>query len=109
MSPRLIACHVHSDGSYPTVSSHSGEWALNSSSHSLDWNIPLINAEDKSGSLEFSVGGDDAGVFFPVRVSFVAQGSVAGVKVASVTRVEGGDQVVFSEDASVSVENYTVV
>ena len=55
------------------------------------------------------MGGDDAGVFFPVRVSFVAQGSVAGVKVASVTRVEGGDQVVFSEDASVSVENYTVV
>ncbi len=100
---------MHSDGSYPTVSSHSGEWALNSSSHSLDWNIPLINAEDKSGSLEFSVGGDDAGVFFPVRVSFVAQGSVAGVKVASVTRVEGGDEVVFSEDATVSVENYTVV
>ncbi|PIL31308.1 hypothetical protein GSI_06006 [Ganoderma sinense ZZ0214-1] len=97
------------DGSYPTVSSHSGEWALNSSSHSLAWNIPLINAENKSGSLEFSVGGDDAGVFFPVHVSFVAQGSVAGVKVASVTRVEGGDDVVFSEDATVSVENYTVV
>ena len=97
-----------SDGSYPTVSSHTGEWALNSSSHSLDWTIPLINAEDKSGSLEFSVGGDDAGVFFPVKVSFVGQGSIAGVKVASVTRIDGGD-VVFSEDATISVENYTVV
>ncbi|EJF67306.1 hypothetical protein DICSQDRAFT_76923 [Dichomitus squalens LYAD-421 SS1] len=96
------------DGSYPTVSSHTGDWALNSSSHSLDWNIPLINAEEKSGSLEFSVGGDDAGVFFPVRVSFVGQGSIAGVKVASVARVDGGD-VVFSEDATIAVENYTVV
>ncbi|KAI0714795.1 hypothetical protein C8Q76DRAFT_437508 [Earliella scabrosa] len=97
------------DGSYPTVSSHSGEWALNSSSHSLDWTIPLINAEDRSGSLEFSVGGDDAGVFFPVKVSFVAQGSIAGVKVAAVTRVDSSEEVVFSEDATVSVENYTVV
>ena len=75
----------------------------------MDWTIPLINTDERSGSLEFSVGGDDAGVFFPVKVSFVAQGSIAGVKVASVTRVEGGDDVVYSEDATVSVENYTVV
>ncbi|TFK90054.1 hypothetical protein K466DRAFT_404978 [Polyporus arcularius HHB13444] len=97
------------DGSYPTVSSHSGEWQLNSSSHSLDWNIPLINAEERCGSMEFSVGGDDAGVFFPVKVSFVAQGSIAGVKVASVTRVDNGEDVVYSEDATVNVENYAVV
>ncbi|CDO73414.1 hypothetical protein BN946_scf185013.g48 [Trametes cinnabarina] len=97
------------DGSYPTVSSHSGEWALNPSSHSLDWSIPLINAEERSGSLEFSVGGDDTGVFFPVRVSFVGEGSIAGVHLASVTRVEGGDEVTFSEDATITVENYTVV
>ena len=58
--------------------------------------------------MEFSVGGDDAGAFFPVKVAFVAQGSVAGVKVLSVTSVEGGEAVVFSEDATVSVENYTV-
>ncbi|KAI9060474.1 hypothetical protein FKP32DRAFT_1595223 [Trametes sanguinea] len=97
------------DGSYPTVSSHSGEWALNPSSHSLDWSIPLINAEERSGSLEFSVGGDDTGVFFPVRVSFIGEGSIAGVHLASVTRVEGGDEVTFSEDATITVENYTVV
>ncbi|KAH9932093.1 uncharacterized protein BXZ73DRAFT_101469 [Epithele typhae] len=97
------------DGSYPTVSSHTGEWSLNSSSHSLDWTISLINTDDRSGSLEFSVGGDDASAFFPVKVSFVAQGSIAGVKVASVTSVEGGEVVEFSEDATVSVENYTVV
>ncbi len=59
--------------------------------------------------MEFSVGGDDAGVFFPVKVSFVAQGSIAGVKVASVTRVDNGEDVVYSEDATVNVENYAVV
>ncbi|OBZ79691.1 Coatomer subunit delta [Grifola frondosa] len=98
------------DGSYPTVSpSHTGDWALNSSSHSLDWSIPLVNAEERSGSLEFTVGGDDPGAFFPVQVAFVGQGSVAGVRLASVTRVDNGEEVVFSEDATVTVDNYTVV
>ena len=48
-------------------------------------------------------------MFFPVKVSFVAQGSIAGVKVAAVSSVENNESVVFSEDATVSVENYTVV
>ncbi|KZT08764.1 uncharacterized protein LAESUDRAFT_53433 [Laetiporus sulphureus 93-53] len=97
------------DGSYPTVSSHTGDWALNPSSHSLDWSIPLVNAEERSGSLEFTINGDDPGAFFPVRVAFVSEGSIAGVRVAGVTRAEGGEEVVFSEDATVHVENYSVV
>ena len=94
-------------GSYPTVSSHTGEWSLNPSSHSLDWSIALVNADDRSGSLEFSVGGDDAGTFFPVKVTFAAQGSLAGISVASVELVDGG-AVTFSQEAVVSVENYVV-
>ncbi|KAF9011436.1 Adaptor complexes medium subunit family-domain-containing protein [Cyathus striatus] len=75
------------DGSYPTVSSHSGEWSLNPSSHSLAWAVPLISPSDstRTGSLIFTVGGDDVGAFFPVHVSFVGEGSLAGVGVASVT------------------------
>ncbi|KAI0715581.1 hypothetical protein C8Q72DRAFT_191940 [Fomitopsis betulina] len=97
------------DGSYPTVSSHNGEWALNPSVHALDWNIPIINADDRSGSMEFSVGGDDPGAFFPVKLSFMGEGSIAGVHLASVTKVETGEDVVYSEDAILQIENYTVV
>ncbi|KIP03920.1 hypothetical protein PHLGIDRAFT_76844, partial [Phlebiopsis gigantea 11061_1 CR5-6] len=98
-----------SDGSYPTVSSHTGEWALNSSSHAIDWLVGRVDPQERSGTLEFTVGGDDVGAFFPVRVAFVAQGSIAGVSLASVARVDDGGEVVFSEDASVVVDNYTVV
>ncbi|EKM61765.1 uncharacterized protein PHACADRAFT_248603 [Phanerochaete carnosa HHB-10118-sp] len=97
------------DGSYPTVSSHTGEWALNSTSHAIDWIVGRVDPEQSSGTLEFTVGGDDAGAFFPVRVSFVAQGSIAGVRLASATKVDGGEEVTFSEDASLVVDNYTVV
>lgn len=77
--------------------------------HAIDWQIGRVDADDRSGTLEFSVGGDDPSAFFPVEVGFVAQGSIAGVRVASITKVEGGEDVTFSEDASVSVEKYEVV
>ncbi|KAI0033954.1 hypothetical protein K488DRAFT_77530 [Vararia minispora EC-137] len=96
-------------GSYPSVSSSTGDWQLNPSSHSLDWSTAIVTPEDRSGSMEFSIGGDDVGMFFPVKISFVAQGSIAGVRLASVLRADNGEAVIFSEDASVTVDNYAVV
>ena len=91
------------------MSSHSGELQVNPSLHSLDWSIPLINSEQRSGSMEFSVGGDDAGAFFPLKVTFVGQGSIVGVRVKSVSRVDNEEDVVFSEDATVATDDYLVV
>jgi len=96
-------------GSYPTVASHSGEWQLNPSGHHLDWSISLVNAEDRSGSLEFSINGSDVNAFFPVRVSFVGLGNTVGIRVASVSRADNGETLVFSEDASFTADNYLVV
>lgn len=59
--------------------------------------------------MEFSVGGDDVGAFFPVKVNFVGQGNTVGVRVGSVTMVDGGEEVGYSEDAVVAVEKYEVV
>ncbi|KAK2462844.1 hypothetical protein APHAL10511_005042 [Amanita phalloides] len=91
------------DGSYPTVSSHTGEWALDASSHSLAWSIPVVSSSDdsQSGSLVFTIGGDEAGLFFPVKVSFTGQGSLAGVNVASAKKIDGDEDAAFSVDALV--------
>jgi len=99
------------DGSYPTVASHTGDWSLNPSSHSIAWTIPVIsvNSDTKSGSLIFNVGGDDAGAFFPVDVSFVGKGSLAGVNVASIAKTAGGDVETFSVDSLLTVDEYLVV
>ncbi|KAF9464505.1 hypothetical protein BDZ94DRAFT_1256601 [Collybia nuda] len=98
-------------GSYPTVSTHSGEWSLDPSSHSLAWSIPLVTALDdtRSGSLIFTVGGDDAGAFFPVEVTFNGRGSLAGIGVSTVRKIGGGDDPVFSVDTVVTTEDYLVV
>jgi len=99
------------DGSYPTVSSHSGEWSLDSSSHSLAWSIPVITADDdsKTGSLIFNVGGVDASIFFPVEVNFIGQGSLAGVVVASVEKLDGSESPEFSVDSFITTDEYLVV
>ncbi|KAI9445377.1 hypothetical protein H4582DRAFT_2117694 [Lactarius indigo] len=89
-------------GSYPTVAPQSGEWQLNPSGHHLDWTIPLVNADDRSGALEFSVSGSDVNAFFPVRVSFAGLGNTS--REWTTTK-----DVVFSEDASFTTDNYLVV
>lgn len=101
---------ITSSGSYPTVSTHSesSTWTLNPSAHALDWCIPRVSADDaRSGTLEFSIGGDDAGLFFPVQVTFTAQGSIAGVDVARVERIDGGN-VPFSCERVVHTKSYQV-
>ncbi|PPQ66344.1 hypothetical protein CVT24_007181 [Panaeolus cyanescens] len=99
------------DGSYPTVTAHSGNWSLDPSSHSLAWSIPIISPDDetKSGSLMFNVGGVDVGAFFPVDVSFIGQGSLAGVSVESIERTNGGDAPDYSVDTFVTADEYLVV
>jgi len=96
-------------GSYPTVTSNSGDWSLNAATHSLDWSIPIISQDEKSGNLEFTVGGDDAGTFFPVKVAFVAEGSLVDMNVASIASAENGSDVTFSQDVSLSATDYSVI
>ncbi|KAJ8482071.1 hypothetical protein ONZ45_g15075 [Pleurotus djamor] len=95
-------------GSYPTVPSHTGSWSLDPDSHSLAWSIPHVTPDESSGSLTFTVGGDDVGAFFPVEVTFVAKGSLAGVAVAGVSKVDGSPSP-YSVDSYVLVDQYLVV
>ena len=65
--------------------------------------------DTRSGSIIFSVGGDDVGAFFPVEVTFFGQGSMAGIDVASIAQTAGGDAVEFSVDSILGVDEYLVV
>ncbi|GJJ13281.1 hypothetical protein Clacol_007532 [Clathrus columnatus] len=105
-------------GSYPTVTpGYSGQWSLNAALHSLEWSIPLVSAtpaEDStpgqtSGSMEFSVGGEEIDAFFPVKVSFVGLSSLLGIEVNNVTRADNGEEVLFSQEATLTVEDFQVV
>ncbi|KAF7293488.1 Copper P-type ATPase [Mycena indigotica] len=93
-------------GSYPTVSSHTGEWSLEPNSNSLAWTTAIVDG----GIIAklFTVEGDDPETFFPVRVAFVGKGSLAGVGIAQ-TSLEDGADAVFSVDSVVTADGYFVV
>ena len=92
------------------MTSHTGEWSLNPSTHSLEWAISVISSEESSGSLEFNVGGDDPGVFFPVDIKFVSENLMSGISVASVHELdEDEDEIEFSKQTSLQTGNYAVV
>ncbi|KAG1783364.1 hypothetical protein EV702DRAFT_1061614 [Suillus placidus] len=96
-------------GTYPTITTTQCDYSVNPATHSLDWSIPLVSTVARSGTLEFIVGGDDTSTFFPVRVSFVGRGSIAGIGVDTVSRVDGGEDPAFSVDAVVTTGDYLVI
>ena len=52
----------------------------------LLWQLPMIDAKNKTGSIEFSCGGnpDD---FFPVQVAFFSKKSYSGIEVCSIYKI----------------------
>lgn len=64
-----------------TVHSADGSYFVDRQRRVLDWQLPVINSSNKSGSLECNVPGEDANGFFPVMVSFVSERLICDVDV----------------------------
>lgn len=64
----------------PVVGEIDGEYHHDNRKNILEWTLPVINSENKSGSLEFSIAGspDD---FFPVNVNFFAKRTYCNIQV----------------------------
>ena len=69
----------HGSGS-PVVAECDGEYTFEKRCNELLWQLPLIDANNKTGSMEFSSSGtpDD---FFPVQVAFFSKKSFSGLQV----------------------------
>jgi hypothetical protein len=75
----------------------------------IEWQIPIIDATNKSGSMEFSMEGEDTGAFFPIRVSYHSSRSYFNLEVADVVEVDGGASVAFSQEISFTPDEYSIV
>ncbi|KAI9100618.1 hypothetical protein DFS34DRAFT_615237 [Phlyctochytrium arcticum] len=74
----------------------------------IQWQIPNIDASNRSGVLEFSVQADDTAGFFPIRASFSSAKTFCGIAIQTVTSVDGNG-VDFSQDTVLLTEEYSVV
>ncbi|KAJ9104612.1 hypothetical protein QFC21_002110 [Naganishia friedmannii] len=98
-------------GAFPEITSSTSNYTYDSVSSHLIWTTDEVSSDSPSGSLEFVVDipGDDTGVFYPVQVGFVSAQSLAGVSVARAEVVADGEQVEFSHETVLSVDQFEIV
>ena len=64
----------------PVIGEIDGEYRHDSRRKTLEWCLPVIDAKNKSGSLEFSIAGQPND-FFPVQVSFISKKNYCNIQV----------------------------
>jgi coatomer subunit delta len=97
-------------GVTPSITECDGDYHHDSRKHQLQWNLPVIDAENKQGSMEFSVGSSIPGDFFPVEVSFVSKTLYADLKPSQITLVDDeSTPVKYSAETMLYPEKYEIV
>jgi len=79
----------------------------------LNWRLPLIDAANKTGSMEFTVASGTPDDVFPVKVSFTSPKTYCDIAVSEVVATEddgaSGGPLKFSKEVSVFAEKYEIV
>nr|XP_008248684.1 coatomer subunit delta [Oryctolagus cuniculus] len=92
----------------PVIGEIDGEYRHDSRRNTLEWCLPVIDAKNKSGSLEFSIAGQPND-FFPVQVSFISKKNYCNIQVTKVTQVDGNSPVRFSTETTFLVDRYEIL
>ncbi|XP_050415443.1 coatomer subunit delta isoform X1 [Patella vulgata] len=92
----------------PVVGDCDGDYTYDSRKATLQWNLPLIDTSNKSGSMEFTIAGhpDD---FFPVNVSFMSKKSFCDLQITDVKEIENSESVRYSKEVLLYVDKYEIV
>ncbi|XP_026536784.1 coatomer subunit delta [Notechis scutatus] len=104
----VIAIPLPSGVGAPIIGEINGEYRHDSRKNLLEWCLPVVDAKNKSGSLEFSIAGRPND-FFPVHVSFVSKKNFCNLQVSKVTQVDGNSPVRFSTETTFLVDKYEIL
>lgn len=97
-------------GISPSITECDGEYNYDSRKHQLHWNLAVIDAANKQGSMEFSVLSSIPGDFFPVDVSFVSKTLYADLRPTHITLVDDETtNVKYSIETGLYAEKYEIV
>ncbi|KAI8332576.1 coatomer subunit delta [Chlamydoabsidia padenii] len=91
-----------------TVHQVDGSYFVDRQRRVLEWQLPLINSNNKNGLLECTLPGSDAAGFFPVMANFVAEKLICGVDVLDVHNLESQSTSIFSKEILLTSDEYTV-
>merc|ERR1712150_106187 len=92
----------------PSIESIYGQYKFNASSGLIIWYHDIIDSNNSTGSLEFSIPGSNIDNFFPVHVEFKSDCLLCPVDVIDVTHTSDGSKVPNVINKNVSIESYKI-
>ncbi len=66
-----------------------GDYNYDSKRHYLNWLLPVIDASNKEGNMEFSIAGIPSD-FFPIKITFASSKPYCNIKVSRLGGRGGG-------------------
>lgn len=96
-------------GVAPTVAECDGDYHHDSRKNLLQWNLPIVDSSNKSGTLEFSIPSSIPGDFFPVQVTFSSKIPYAELQIQQVLLVDDEQATKFSSETILYTDKYEVV
>jgi hypothetical protein len=93
---------------HPNIISMDGSYKLRDGV--LIWDIDMVDSNNSTGHLEFTIQQRDADAFFPIEVNFTSPQLFCGIEsVGSVHFVESGNAFQFGFNKSLEAEGYAVL
>ncbi|GMR43541.1 hypothetical protein PMAYCL1PPCAC_13736 [Pristionchus mayeri] len=93
----------------PVVAECEGSYEYQKSRNQLIWMIPVIDASNETGVLEFVTPNGAADHFFPVSLRFSAQETMVDIAVESAQKMDGSEVVSHSAITNFVVDKYDIV
>lgn len=104
----VISIPLPSGVGAPVIGDIDGEYRHDSRRNILEWCLPVIDAKNKTGSLEFSIAGQPSD-FFPVHVSFFSKKNYCNIQVTKVSYIDNGSPVRFSTETALLIDKYEIL
>lgn len=108
----LIQIPLPAGSGVPIVNECQGDYSHDGRKGLLEWRLPLVDAANKSGTLEFTVNSGTPDDLFPVKVSFTSPRTYCDISVSEVVSIddegEGVAPIKFSKEISVFTEKYEI-
>lgn len=90
----------------PVIDSIDGVYKHDARAGMLCWHHDLVDGNNSSGALEFTIAGADTEAFFPINVTFNSQSMLCPIEVADVVSTSDGTAVPMTMSKSLVPETY---
>ena len=90
----------------PAIEAIDGQYKHDPNTGMMCWHHDVIDANNASGSLEFTVAGSNVDAFFPVQIAFTSQSLMCPMEILSLTNATNGSAIPNNLSVRVTPETY---